>query len=88
MSMSRRTVVKAKPIDVLMREMDACAIARGEAQWTNGYRVAKGALIDSQPEGARLYAKERDQWGTVEHAEKRFRRIALRVLAEVRRGAR
>jgi hypothetical protein len=65
-----------------MREMDACAIARGEAQWTNGYRAAKGALIDTTPEGARLYAKEMDQWNTVSHVERRFYRLALKALRD------
>ena len=43
------------PIQRLTRAMDVCAVARGEAQWMNGYRAAKGDDGSEKGESARLY---------------------------------
>lgn len=67
------------PIARLMAAMDRCAIARGEAQWTNGYRAAKGGA-----EEARLHPKEQRQWQNVERTEAAFRRLAARLLRAAR----
>lgn len=70
---------KAKPIDRLMEAMDECARARGEPNYTMGYRAAKG-----EPEESLLYDKEKRQWQYCDLVEKRFRRKALRILREAR----
>lgn len=76
-------------IERLMAAMDACAIARGEAQWTNGYRAAAFAgAIDNTPEGERLYQKEQAQWREVGRRERAFRRLAQRLLREAADGSR
>jgi len=74
---------RRQQIDRLIKSMDRCAVARGEAQWTNGYRAAKG-----KPEEANLYAKEVRQWDRVRDAEANFRRVAQNVLRQARRGVR
>lgn len=76
---------KLTPIERLMVAMDACACARGEAQWTNGYRAAKGnegRVLT--PEQARLWDKEQRQWRYVGSVENTFRRIVQRLLREAR----
>lgn len=73
---------KPTPIERLMNAMDACAVARGEAQWTHGYRTGR------PDKEAELYAKQMAQWTTVEKAEARFRRVALAVLREARKPKR
>lgn len=49
--------------------IDRCCIARGEAQWTNGYRAGSGKGDDKA-----LYAKEKLQWGYVGVAETELER--------------
>lgn len=68
-----------KPIERLMFAMDSCALARGEAQWINGYRAGK-------PEKeAELHPKEQERWQAVTEAEERFRQCCNRVLREARK---
>lgn len=74
--------VKQKPIDRLMAAMDRCAIARGEAMWTNGYRNAIANYDGAQ--WARWHDREKQQWKNVERDEAAFRRLALRLLREAR----
>ncbi len=71
-----------KPIDRLMMAMDRCALTRGEANWTNGYRAARHHFrnMPSDDEQERLHEKECNQWEANSAAEKAFRRLALRVL--------
>ena len=73
--------IKPKPIDRLLAAMDRCAVARGEAQWTHGYRAAKG-----EPTASELWAKEQAQWKRVDETERAFRRVAVRLLREASRG--
>ena len=41
MASKRKTISTVSTfVERLMLAMDACARARGEAQWTNGYRLA------------------------------------------------
>ena len=61
----------------LLNAMDACAIARGEAQWTNGYRAAT-----SQFERDRMHVKELHQWQHFEKMEAKFKRLAQRLMRE------
>jgi hypothetical protein len=71
------------PAHRLVAAMTLCAVARGEAQWTNGYRAAGGSA-----EEKRLYAKEVGQWKAVDRTDAAFRRLAARLLrAERKRGA-
>jgi hypothetical protein len=74
------------PIERLVAAMDLCAGARGEAQWTNGYRT--GAVGVGSLESERLYAKEQRQWAYVDVADKKFRRLAARLLREARKQKR
>jgi hypothetical protein len=69
-----------------MGAMDECAIARGEAQWTNGYRAAMGGTHAATPEDERLYEKEQAAWKVVGQREAAFRRLAQRIIREARRG--
>lgn len=73
-----------KPIDRLLTAMDRCAVARGEANWTNGYRAAKEAFQTGNltEEHQRLHAKEGRQWQHVDRVEQAFRKLAQRVLRE------
>ena len=70
-----------KPIDRLVAAMQRVAGAQGDAQWTQGYRAAKG-----EPGESRLYDKEMRQWEDVGRASKTFRRVAMRLLREAARG--
>ena len=81
--MTKRT--KKTPVERLMEAMDGCAVARGEAQWMNGYRTA---LRKSNPaEAERLWAKEQTRWKIVDEAERAYRRLAQRVIREAQRTA-
>jgi hypothetical protein len=48
---------KMTPRQSLRAAIDRCCIARGEAQWLNGYRAGSG-----RGEDAELYAKESRLW--------------------------
>lgn len=74
--MSKRKTIKVTDIDRLMAAMDRCALARGEALWTNGYRT--GTTKPGEEE--RLFAKEQAQHRASELAERNFRKLALRLL--------
>jgi hypothetical protein len=69
---------RASGIARLVEAMDRCAVARGEAHWTNGYRAAK-PLAEAE-----LWAREIEQWKAVDRADAAFRRIALSVLRNAR----
>lgn len=62
----------------LMAGMDSCALARGRANWTNGYRTGKPS------EEENLYPREREEWKRCDVEEERFRRLCQRVLREAR----
>lgn len=62
--------------------MDACAVARAEALWTNGYRAGR------PDKEAELHGKEMRQWETVRQVEGRFRRVCNEVLREARKPQR
>lgn len=70
---------KATPLERLMAAMDRCAIARGEAQYTSGYRSASGVEVQD-----RMWARQQAQWKVVDDAEAKFRRLAQRLLREAR----
>lgn len=70
------------PIQRLVAAMDRCAIARAEAQWTNGYRT--GIARSNPREEARLHSKEMLQWKAVDKADAAFQRLAQTVLRTAR----
>lgn len=77
------TPKQQKPIDRLMMAMDDCAIARGNACWTQGYRARREHHESADDaEAVRLRAKETSQWVRVDQVEKSFRRLALKLLRE------
>lgn len=69
------------PADRLHDAMDRCAMARGEAQYTFGYRAASYEATQDK-----LWDKERKQWQDVDRAEAAFRRVVQSVLREARRA--
>ena len=74
---------KRKPIDLLMAAMDRCAMTRGNAQWTQGYRARyEREMGHEHPEAARLRTRENHEWELNGEAEKAFRRLAMRLLRE------
>ena len=62
-----RDVVK-EAWDNLRESIDRACIARGEAQWTNGYRCGMNHSVD-QLKAEQLYQKERRQFQVCEKAE-------------------
>lgn len=80
---------KLTSIERLMLAMDRCALARAQAQWTNGYRAARDGAdpaFREGSEGARMWAEEQAQWKAVDRVERQFRRTAARLLREARQG--
>lgn len=78
----------------LVLAMSRCALAYGEAQWTNGYRAAyeawargltvRGAKVEAEQK--RLHEKEMKQWERVADVDAEFERIAREVLERAQRG--
>lgn len=69
----------------LRQSIDRACIARGEAQWTNGYRAAKFAgRVDGGPEEERLYAKEMQQFSFCASAEKQADRDIAALIRSIR----
>jgi hypothetical protein len=80
-------VEKLTPVQKLMQYMDACARARAEASYTQGYRsLYETRPMNEQPDAARLYQKEQEQWKYCGVVEARFRTGAQRLLHEARKG--
>lgn len=82
-----RSKPRAALVERLVMAMDRCALTRGEAQWTNGYRARFEADIKrmsltgaDNAEAERLYEKQQRQWAENAKAEKRFKRIAQEVV--------
>lgn len=67
----------------LRQLIDAACIARGEAQWTNGYRAGAYNRIASD-EDNRLYRKEREQFTRCDIVERRMER-AITTYARIMR---
>lgn len=76
--MSRKDML----LERILAAADRMAVARGEAQWTNGYRAATHV---NPVEEKRLYDKEQAQWKYVGRVEGRARKAFLSVLREARR---
>jgi len=64
--------------------IDRACLARGEAQWTNGYRSAKysGRVADDP----QLYAKEMAQWKNCGRVEATVARAIHAFAAAIRGG--
>lgn len=81
---------KRSPVEKLMQYMDACAHARAQAEWTNGYRTGRMAQVQSVGDDAeddRLYRREVRQSEYCGVVEERFRRYAAHVLRVAARDA-
>lgn len=77
------------PVQRLVAAMDRCAVARGEAQWTHGYRSRFEATPNHDTaEADRLAERNMKQWVMVDAAERNFQRLAARLLREARGGQR
>lgn len=90
---SRKRKARVSPVVRLMAAMDRCALARGEAQWVNGYRAHyEGCLtlqsgreaVERDAETHRLRVKENQQWARVTLAEAAFKRLAQRIPRKAR----
>jgi len=69
----------------LRQAIDVACIARGEAQWTNGYRAGRNASgTQSEAEDGRLYAKEIAQFEYCGKAEARVERLIAALIFAVR----
>ena len=65
--------------EALVQSIDRACLARGEAQWTNGYLAARfGGRIGPGEESNRIYAKEQQQWKRCDSAEHAVRRALTR----------
>lgn len=84
MTKTQQAVARARA--QLWKAIDRACVARGEAQWTNGYRAAKfaGRVAGGQEE-ERLYAKEIAQFSTCGMAERRVDQLILALVRVVRR---
>lgn len=72
----------------LRQAIDAACCARGEAQWTNGYRAASRFDPTDEVaniENSRLYAKEMAQFEQCGKAEARVERLISALIFAVRR---
>jgi hypothetical protein len=91
--MTKPTRWRQKPLSVqsarraLRDAMQRAREARGEAQWTNGYRAGRQACgAESEAEDQRLYEKEAVQWQLVGSAEANVE-LALRAYTRAVRAA-
>ncbi len=75
---SRKHLRKAR--ERLRQAVDVTCIARGEAQWTHGYRVGSGKGDDPT-----LYDKEQAQWAACDRVEKKLERAITAYARAVRR---
>lgn len=69
----------------LIRAIDRACIARGEAQWTNGYRAGRATTGQDGAEQKRLYEKEIAQFkfcGVAERASDRAIARYARLIRE------
>ncbi len=70
-----RTAIRTTSVEraraALRAAIDRACIARGEAQWTNGYRAAQFGKKLTPEEDTRLFDKEMAQFKTCELAEAR-----------------
>ena len=71
---------KLTPVQRLMAGMIECALAHGEAQWTNGYRSGN-SIAESK-----LLLKEQAQWGRSAMVEAQFKKLCQCVLREARKN--
>lgn len=69
----------------LRQAIDRACIARGEAQWTNGYRAARYAGRPDDAEHDRLYRREMEQWAHCGKTEAAAERAMRAYAAAIRR---
>lgn len=68
----------------LIRLIDRACIARGEAQWTHGYRTGRYALKADDEQEPVLYEKEKRQFAHCELAERSAHRAISKLIRAVR----
>ena len=69
----------------LRQAIDRACIARGEAQWTNGYRTGRSGFIGRDHEDDRMYRKEQAQFGQCSRAEATVDRAMRAYAMAIRR---
>lgn len=75
----------AKARERLRAAIDVACVARGEGQWTNGYRAARRSCgAESEAEDECLYQKEQAQWKFCGVAEKRVDRAMAAYVRAIR----
>lgn len=89
--MAKKT--KADPVrsarEALRAAVDECCVARGEAQWVNGYRTGRANCgAESEAEDKRLFDKEmrRFEWCAV--VEQRMERKIAALIRQARMAGR
>lgn len=83
MTKTQRRIANARAR--LRAAVDRACIARGEAQWTNGYRTGALRYIASD-EDNRLYRKEMEQFERCGTAEKTVERLMAAYALAIRRS--
>ena len=73
---------KPKPFDAVMEAVDLYTTACGEAQWTNGYRTARGGYPDN------MFDKELKQYARAEVLHKALKKALNRALKDARLSVR
>lgn len=68
----------------LRKWIDRACIARGEAQWTNGYRAGSHSWQRNPGEDDRLYRKEIEQFKTCGKVEQQVERAIAALIRTVR----
>lgn len=87
MSPKQNTSVQAAR-ERLRQAIEWACIARGEAQWTNGYRAGRYAGRNEDAEHERLYLKEMQQCTFCARAERARAESAIRAYARAIRAER
>lgn len=83
-SKTEAAIQKAR--EALRRAADNACIARGEAQWTHGYRTAAWKCARSESDDARLHAKEMSQFKYCATTERTLDRAIRAYALAIRRS--
>ena len=85
-------LTERKARQALLAAMDRACIARGQAQWTNGYRAGRGTCSRDYDEDGRLFNKEQAQFKLCDVLERQVSRaiaayaLAVRDTKKARKG--
>ena len=86
--MARKPDAVARARVRLRQAIDRACIARGEAQWTNGYRVGRSRFVGADHEDDRMYRKEMAQFGQCSKAEATVERAMRSYAQAIRKSKR